>query len=82
MAAVFTATVTYVGDQALDPLVASTLFYGCRGLTFQHFMLVYWIAPTIGWMASAYYDSLGEESAKKKLAKKRKAEKKRAKKTN
>ncbi|KAF1762076.1 hypothetical protein GCK72_010338 [Caenorhabditis remanei] len=80
MAAVFTGTVTFVGDQALDPLVASTLFYGCRGLSFENFMFVYWIAPTIGWMASAYWDSLGEEDAKKKAAKEKKAEKKRVKK--
>lgn len=38
------------------------------------------IAPTIGWMASAYWDSTGEESSKKKAAKEKKAEKKRAKK--
>ncbi|PIC42746.1 hypothetical protein B9Z55_009723 [Caenorhabditis nigoni] len=81
MAAVFTGTVTFVGDQALDPLVASTLFYGCRGLSFENFMLVYWIAPAIGWMASAYWDSLGEEDAKKRAAKEKKAEKKRAKKS-
>ncbi|CAB05023.2 Aquaporin [Caenorhabditis elegans] len=80
MAAVFTGTVTFVGDQALDPLVASTLFFGCRGLNFENYMLVYWIAPTIGWMASAYWDSTGEESSKKKAAKEKKAEKKRAKK--
>ncbi|CAI2349206.1 unnamed protein product [Caenorhabditis sp. 36 PRJEB53466] len=81
MAAVFTATVTFVGDQALDPLVAATLFYGCQGLSFQHFILIYWVAPTVGWMASAWYDSQGDESAKKRLAKEKKAEKKRAKKS-
>ncbi|CAI5445112.1 unnamed protein product [Caenorhabditis angaria] len=66
MAMVFTGVVTFVGDQALDPLIATTLFYGCRGLDFQHFILVYWISPVIGWLLSAHIDSKAVQPKKSK----------------
>ena len=36
--------ILYVGDAGLDPVVASSLFFGCRGLSQQWFILQYWVS--------------------------------------
>ncbi|CAB3402814.1 unnamed protein product [Caenorhabditis bovis] len=82
MAMVFTGTVTYVGDQALDPLVATTLFYGCRGIDVQQYILIYWLAPVVGWLASAYVDNSKSKKLKNKVEKEEKKKLKNQKKNN
>ncbi|PAV74265.1 hypothetical protein WR25_24540 isoform B [Diploscapter pachys] len=66
MSSLFSFAILFVGDSALDPLVGSTLFYGCTGLPTQYFILLYWICPTIGWLSAAQFDRTKTSSKKKK----------------
>ena len=47
MSSLFSFAILFVGDSALDPLVGSTLFYGCTGLPTQYFILLYWVSSII-----------------------------------
>ncbi|TKR82279.1 hypothetical protein L596_016025 [Steinernema carpocapsae] len=43
----------YIGSPGITPILATCRFLGCENLSLEEFFLTYWIAPLIGWMASA-----------------------------
>ncbi|WKY00558.1 hypothetical protein Q1695_014971 [Nippostrongylus brasiliensis] len=54
VASLFSFAILFVGDAGLDPVVASSLFFGCGGLSAQWFILLYWVSPVVGWMIGAF----------------------------
>ncbi|KAK6051233.1 hypothetical protein COOONC_11262 [Cooperia oncophora] len=44
IASLFSFAILFIGDAGLDPIVASSLFFGCSGLTAQWFILLYWVS--------------------------------------
>uniref|UniRef100_A0A1I7X736 Aquaporin n=1 Tax=Heterorhabditis bacteriophora TaxID=37862 RepID=A0A1I7X736_HETBA len=42
ISSLFSFAILFVGDSGLDPVVASSLFFGCAGLSTQWFILLYW----------------------------------------
>ncbi|CAD6185991.1 unnamed protein product [Caenorhabditis auriculariae] len=68
VASIFSFATSLIGDSAMDPLVATTLWYGCAGITSQYFLLLYYICPTVGWLLGAYLDrKIKSPSQKTKL---------------
>ncbi|EYB99984.1 hypothetical protein Y032_0118g708 [Ancylostoma ceylanicum] len=68
-------SILFIGDSGLDPIVASSLFFGCSGLSAQWFILLYWVCPVVGWMLGAYINRRPLKSPKKlKRAAKKKSE--------
>ncbi|CAI4232075.1 unnamed protein product [Auanema sp. JU1783] len=66
ISAIFSFAISYMGDAGLDPIVSSTLFFGCHGVSQQIFMFQYWICPIIGWLSAAYIDrSFAKKPTKK-----------------
>ncbi|KAL6728471.1 hypothetical protein Aduo_010242 [Ancylostoma duodenale] len=75
IASLFSFSILFIGDSGLDPIVASSLFFGCSGLSAQWFILLYWVCPVVGWMLGAYINRRPLKSPKKlKRAAKKKSE--------
>ncbi|PIO67748.1 hypothetical protein TELCIR_10493, partial [Teladorsagia circumcincta] len=73
IASLFSFAILFIGDAGLDPIVASSLFFGCNGLSAQWFILLYWVCPVIGWMLGAFVGRRPLKSPKKlKRAEKKK----------
>ncbi|VDN55393.1 unnamed protein product [Dracunculus medinensis] len=53
ISAFLTIALVIIGIPGLNPIVATSRWYGCDGLTTSWFITVYWTCPIIGWMASA-----------------------------
>lgn len=47
---------SYIGVPGLNPVTVSSRLQGCPGLDLQWFLITYWAAPVIGWMAAAALD--------------------------
>ncbi|CAD5232222.1 unnamed protein product [Bursaphelenchus xylophilus] len=54
--AALTFALVYVGVPGLNPVTTSSRLMGCPGLDLQWFMITYWTAPVLGWMAASYID--------------------------
>ncbi|VDO76292.1 unnamed protein product [Heligmosomoides polygyrus] len=65
IASLFSFAIVFIGDAGLDPVVASTLFFGCNGLSAQWFILLYWICPVVGWMLGAHFGRQPQKSPKR-----------------
>ncbi|CEF71319.1 Aquaporin-like domain-containing protein [Strongyloides ratti] len=69
IAGFLTLGVVYIGVGGLNPTVAASRLFGCAGLDTVWFIITYWIAPIIGWMAAAHLIHTGLLKSGKKNSK-------------